>query len=265
MRFKPLRAVRRRLPDFRSLSRRRRLAIAVAGGLSLLVIAFAALPAQSEPRSKEEGGVLSSSRRPTPTGAWRPAAVEPWEADFAAPDCCRPREAGGDSAPLGPTAKPRPTAAAAAPTPTVTAAATLPQPGDGGIELNGFEQDLLAAHNAARVGAGLKPFELDASVTAVARARAAHLMAERRLSHVSYGGATAYTLLAAAGVTFLAAAENIELNTYADAESVDVAMTDFRGSAPHRENVLDPRLTRVGIGALVEGRFKYYAVVFVGP
>ena len=128
-----------------------------------------------------------------------------------------------------------------------------------------FEAEMLAAHNAARAAAGRQALALDASLTSVARLRAADMARSRRLSHTSANGDTAFTLLAEASVSLQAAAENIARNSYPDADSVAVAMDGFLRSGGHRDNILSADFSRIGIAAAVAGGFKYFAVVFVGP
>ena len=85
-------------------------------------------------------------------------------------------------------------------------------------------------------------------------------------SHTSPSGATAFSLMAQYGYTYLIAGENIARNNYPDAQSVSTAMAGFMSSAGHRTNILDSRFTRVGIGAAIgTDGMKYFAVVFSGP
>ena len=85
-------------------------------------------------------------------------------------------------------------------------------------------------------------------------------------SHTSPSGATAFSLMAQYGYTYLIAGENIARNNYPDAQSASTAMAGFMSSAGHRTNILDSRFTRVGI-AVATGAdgMKYFAVIFSGP
>ncbi len=84
-------------------------------------------------------------------------------------------------------------------------------------------------------------------------------------SHTSPSGETAFSLMDAAGYTYAIAGENIARNNYPNDQTEEVAMTGFMNSAPHRENILEPRFTRVGIGVAIDANgMKYFAVVFAG-
>lgn len=84
-------------------------------------------------------------------------------------------------------------------------------------------------------------------------------------SHTSPTGQTAFTLLAAAGIRYTMAGENIARNNYPDSQAGSAAMTGFMNSPAHRENVLEARYNSVGI-SIVYGSdgMKYFAVVFAG-
>jgi uncharacterized protein YkwD len=91
------------------------------------------------------------------------------------------------------------------------------------------------------------------------------MAAQNYFSHTSPSGETAFTLMEAYGFKYALAGENIARNNYPDADSVKVAMDGFMNSPGHRQNILEPRFTKVGVGfALGSDGMKYYAVVFGG-
>ena len=143
--------------------------------------------------------------------------------------------------------------------PTATVAPPPPP-----VNLSGLAQQLFAAQNDARSLNGVAPLTVDAAVTAVAQARAQDMATRGYFSHTSPTGETAFTLLAAAGIGYKLAGENIGENNYPDDQSVTVAMTGFLSSSTHRANLLNPAFTRVGIGVVVAGDLKYFVIVFVG-
>lgn len=119
------------------------------------------------------------------------------------------------------------------------------------------------AHNVERANAGLGALQLDATLTQIARTRAQDMASKGYFSHTSPTGQTAFSLLTASGYSYSLAGENLARNNYPDGQSVSVAMTGFMNSPSHRENVLEPTFTRVGIGMAVgTDGLKYYAVVF---
>lgn len=157
-----------------------------------------------------------------------------------------------------PTRRPAPTATAAPPPPPPAALAQAAP------ALTVLEQQLLDAHQAERARVGLAPLRLDAQLVAVARQRAADMAARGYFGHYSPEGHTVFTLLAAAGVSFTAAAENIARNNFAASQAVSTAMSGFMASGSHRANVLGT-YTRIGVGMAQRGDTWYFAVVFAAP
>jgi uncharacterized protein YkwD len=127
---------------------------------------------------------------------------------------------------------------------------------------------LYVSHNSYRQQAGLVALQVDGTLTAVARQRAADMAANNYFSHYAPGApnkAAVFTLLAAYGYRSSVSGENIARNNYSDAQSADVAMSAFMNSPGHRDNIMDGRYRYVGIGsALGANGMKYYAVVFAG-
>lgn len=82
-------------------------------------------------------------------------------------------------------------------------------------------------------------------------------------AHFHPEGRSAYELLAAAGVTFSAAGENL-VKTYGDIqESVAIGFEALMNSSGHRDNILKPAYTRVGVGSFTsEDGVTIITVVF---
>lgn len=96
--------------------------------------------------------------------------------------------------------------------------------------------DLAAATNQARAAAGLPALSLSGDLTAVAQAWAQHLAAANSLSH--------NPALASQVSNWTVLGENVGMA--GDIPSVQKA---FMASAHHRDNILDPRYTQMGVGA----------------
>jgi uncharacterized protein YkwD len=79
-------------------------------------------------------------------------------------------------------------------------------------------------------------------------------------------GDTAFSLMDAYGVPYGWAGENLAMNNYADHETVTVADQALWDSPPHRENILNPHYTDMGI-AVAYGKdgIKYFTIIFSGP
>lgn len=184
--------------------------------------------------------------RATPTPEASPTAA-PTEIPVAAPQpTAVPTPA--------PTVVPRPVPTVAptsvptvAPTPAPTAAGPPPS----AVALSPREQLLLDAMNEARTAAGLSTIAPRADLTGVARARSEEMIRLDYFAHFHPEGTSAYEFLAAAGITFSAAGENL-VKTFGDVQhSVDIGFEALWNSPAHRENILKSRYAWVGVGSHV--------------
>ncbi|MBN2494583.1 MAG: hypothetical protein JXR96_08340 [Deltaproteobacteria bacterium] len=109
------------------------------------------------------------------------------------------------------------------------------------------EQALLELVNGARKKHALPPVELDEQLSTLARTHSDQLLFRRHAVHRTRetGGLT--DRLRSSGYAFLRALENVSLSP-----SPESAHERFMGSPGHRLNVLDPYVTRVGIGVAME-------------
>jgi len=122
---------------------------------------------------------------------------------------------------------------------------------------------MLAAHNARRAAAGLRPLTGDGTLAQLARVRAQDMASKGYFSHTSPTGQTAFSLLNSAGYAYRLAGENLARNNYGDGEAVAVAMDGFMNSATHRANILEPSFTNVGIALVVApDGMKYFVIIF---
>jgi len=135
---------------------------------------------------------------------------------------------------------------------TVTASA-CPSP-----DARQLEQHL-AALNAARSDSALAPLVLSADLTKVAQKHACDMATRRYFSHTSPDGTTMEDRLRDARLPGTCrGAENIAKGQ-TDVASV---MRSWMGSAGHRQNMLDIRLTQVGFGL---GPGNVWVQLFAGP
>jgi uncharacterized protein YkwD len=123
--------------------------------------------------------------------------------------------------------------------------------------------DTLAAINAQRAAAGWTLLQLDPGLVVVAGERVEDMVQKGYFSHTSPTGETFVTLMDRHGVPHSVCGENIAYNNYPDNETVAVAVSTWMASPGHRDNMLNPYFTRVGIGVARDGAgMKYYTVVF---
>ncbi|QNI33849.1 CAP domain-containing protein [Alloacidobacterium dinghuense] len=120
---------------------------------------------------------------------------------------------------------------------------------------NDQQQKLLNLTNQARTDQGLQPLHWDPSLAAAAQAHAQKMFDQRSLSHQLPGEPDLRARAAQAGAHFREVAENVAMGNGAEG-----VQKEWMNSPPHRANILDPKLTDIGIG-VVEHAGYWYAVV----
>jgi uncharacterized protein YkwD len=122
---------------------------------------------------------------------------------------------------------------------------------------------LAEAMNAARIAGGLPPLERDAALEDVAYARARNLVRGGYFDHYGPDGESAFSELAARGIGYSLAGENLARNNYPEPRTVAAAFDGLMASPGHRANILEPRFSRVGVAAVRDGRIWLYVTVFM--
>jgi hypothetical protein len=126
-------------------------------------------------------------------------------------------------------------------------------------ELRPEAAEIFELLNRARVDAGLNPLAWSPALAEVGAAYAEEMYLEGYFSHVSPAGASVGDRLAAAGIRYRFAGENLALA--ATPEEVHDGLMDSPG---HRANIESPEYNRVGIG-VVSGPLGLMTVeVFTG-
>ena len=122
---------------------------------------------------------------------------------------------------------------------------------------------LLEAMNAARRDAGLAPLEWDVSLEEVAYARAGNLVNNGYFDHYAPDGESAFSELAARGIRYRLAGENLARNNYAEPRTVAAAFDGLMNSPGHRANILEERFSSVGVACVKDGKMWIYVTVFL--
>jgi uncharacterized protein YkwD len=125
-----------------------------------------------------------------------------------------------------------------------------------------IEEQIVALTNQDRLANGLPPLSVDDRLTAAALIQASAMAAFNDLDHVIPGEAypTLDERLQHVGFTYAWAGENIAFN-YPDAPSVE---TGWMNSPTHRENILCPHPTSIGVAVAYDGKGKAYFCVEFG-
>ena len=117
--------------------------------------------------------------------------------------------------------------------------------------------------NSARRDEGLEPLEWDASLEEVGYARAANLVENGYFDHYAPDGESAFSELAARGIRYRLAGENLARNNYLETKTVAAAFDGLMNSPGHRANILEERFSSVGVAAVRDGKMWIYVTVFL--
>lgn len=132
--------------------------------------------------------------------------------------------------------------------------------------MSGFGLALFNEINAQRTANGQGGLAVNPCVVYVAQLRSNDMAANEYFSHTGPDGSTAFSLLDANNVDYGWGGENLARNNYADGDTVAVAIRDLMASAGHRENILNPHYTEMGVAAATDASgIRYYTMIFIGP
>jgi uncharacterized protein YkwD len=118
-----------------------------------------------------------------------------------------------------------------------------PPPMSAGYELNAMEQKAVLLLNTDRRNAGLEPLKINLKLSKLAADYAADMNNRKFFSHVDPEGKDPFDRMAAIGIDFPNEGENIALSP-----DVETAQKMLMDSPLHRENILNPKFTEIGIG-----------------
>jgi hypothetical protein len=105
--------------------------------------------------------------------------------------------------------------------------------------------------NDDRADEGIEALSYNETLEDAAQLKADHMSENEYFAHDSPDGVTPWYWFDEAGYEFRFAGENLAVN-FSESSSVEEAWMDSKG---HRENILDPRFTEIGI-ATAEGEFE---------
>lgn len=271
-----------------------RLAVAVCC-TSLMTLGFVTVMPPHEPASANNEAALASAH--TPAGDPPPSlsaadrqvlaalerhaqvAAQPTSTAMPPTETSVPPTA--TQVPLTATPRPRATAtlpAAAPPRPTVAAPPVVAEPtapppapaaptGLDTAPMDSYSQALFDATNKRRIDSGQQPLRANGYLVGIARIRSRDMADHNYFAHVSpITGDNAFTLMDKHGVPYGWAGENLAKNNYTVSECVHVADEALWNSPPHKENILNPNYTDMGIALVIDASgMKYFTIIFTGP
>jgi uncharacterized protein YkwD len=127
------------------------------------------------------------------------------------------------------------------------------------VDPEAVRQEMLERVNTVRRGIGLNPLALDPRLSAAAQAHAQDMLTRTYYNHVSPEGTTPRLRVQRAGFAADIVAENIA----AGHTSVADALGAWLHSSDHRRNLLEPRLTHIGIGMALGSYEHRYKILWV--
>lgn len=126
------------------------------------------------------------------------------------------------------------------------------------------ELDSYTLINSARASSSVQPpLELREAIAQVARAHSRQMRDQDFFGHADPQGRTVVDRLAAAGVAFASAGENLAM-TVNVANPAAWAHQELMQSSEHRPNILSPNFALVGVGVARDGARYWITQVFVG-
>jgi len=123
------------------------------------------------------------------------------------------------------------------------------------------ERQLLDLVNEERAQRGIGVLISDDRLVVIARSHSEEMFKLKYFSHESPVSGSPFDRLKAAGITYSRAGENL-----AYAQSISVAHRALMDSPGHRENILRPEFTRIGIGVINAGAYgRMVTQLFITP
>ncbi|MFC1736251.1 CAP domain-containing protein [Candidatus Hydrogenedentota bacterium] len=130
---------------------------------------------------------------------------------------------------------------------------------------NAEEAEAFNRINDERAARGLQALIPDTDLHAVARAHSQDMVDRDFFDHTNPDGLSPFQRMAAAGITYSKAAENIAWNQ-GHSNPAQTAVTAWMNSTGHRNNILNDTYTHTGMGVAATNDGKYYFTqVFTKP
>lgn len=141
--------------------------------------------------------------------------------------------------------------------PSTPAAPTGTAPGTGTVEAQ-----VLQLVNAERGKAGLSALTMNGTLSSVAKTKASDMRDKNYFSHDSPTYGSPFDMMKQFGISYSYAGENIA----AGQQTAQAVMTAWMNSPGHRQNIMSPNFTQMGIGYSPGGNMSpYWSQMFIRP
>ena len=122
----------------------------------------------------------------------------------------------------------------------------------------GIEVQVQQLVNNERSKAGLKPLQMDWELQRTARVKACDMAENKYFSHQSPTYGSPFDMMKQFGITYKTAGENIAEGQRTPQE----VMQAWMNSQGHRENIMKPEYTHIGVGYCEQG--NHWVQMFIG-
>lgn len=116
------------------------------------------------------------------------------------------------------------------------------------------ENEVIRLVNVERAKAGLQPLKANWELSRIARYKSQDMATKNYFSHTSPTYGSPFDMIKAFGLSYSAAGENIA----AGQTSPQSVMNAWMNSSGHRQNILSPNYTEIGVGLAKSSSGKYY-------
>jgi len=129
-------------------------------------------------------------------------------------------------------------------------------------EVKTIESQVASLVNKERAKNGLPPLTLNWQLSRVARYKSADMRDKNYFSHTSPTYGSPFDMMKAFQVQYSTAGENIA----AGQTTAEAVMTSWMNSPGHRQNILSPNFTEIGVGYATGGSYRFYwTQMFIRP
>jgi len=111
-------------------------------------------------------------------------------------------------------------------------------------QVSNFAKQVAELVNKERAKAGLGPVQLDGALSNVALAKATDMSNNNYFDHTSPTYGSPFDMMKKYGISFMTAGENIAMGQ----RSPEEVMTQWMNSEGHRQNIMNPAFTKIGVG-----------------
>lgn len=138
------------------------------------------------------------------------------------------------------------------------------QPTPGYAAPSAVVNQMISEVNQVRTQAGLLPLSEAEELSLVATERSSDMVTRNYFGHTTPDGRTVFTMLHERGIIYNIAGENLAWNNAAERSTSSVAIQGFLNSPTHRDILLSPEFSQIGVGVANQAGRTYFTLVFLG-